>query len=567
MPLTINLKKKIHTKVWEPIFTPTPAASAAGTILVGDNTNLGGYYGEETGRLAFYVTGTSAIYLYNKQEEGFMQLPNSGLAGTWGAGSSGFVHPYGPSFTATAGTTSSFTSNQTILRDLRGMRFRVTSGTNRGIEGIIRSNTIGANAVISTQDTYAAAFDNTSVIQLLTGRFWLYVPGATSGFGYYDYALNTWTSRSVTSGPAATAGEGCLVGTPARLTVTDYGTATAGAATTLTNSNRSWTTNIHARRLIHIVSGTGAGQYRFVSSNTATAITVNAAWTTNPDATSIYEISGVFADLASAATNTTNATITVGTGTPWTVNQWANYQVRIVGGTGAGQILPITSNTSSVLTMTGVFATAPDSTSYYVIEPSDDYFYYTGNNATTLFRYVGCGPTTTNTWSSLTARGGALTTGGSALFVANCEDIDWVGVGTTGGLGGIRKQNGRYIYSWRGGATVTLDIYDIAANAWTSAVTFSGSSTGNETWTTGSVWTNFNEKIYIQKDATGRFFEFDVIKSDITPLNTNTITQGAAIVGARLLFDKYYDANNGKDLKFLTFNPSTSSTLQRMLLI
>jgi len=563
MPLTLNLKKKIHTKVWEPIFTPTPAASAAGTVFVGDNTNLGGYYGEDTGRLAFYITGVSSVFLYNKQEEGFMQLPNSGLAGTWGAGSGAFVHPYGPSFTATAGTTSSFTSNQTILRDLRGMRFRVTSGTNRGIEGIIRSNTIGANSVITTVDTYAAAFDNTSVIQLLSGRLWVYVPGATSGFGYYDYALNTWTSRSVTSGPAATAGEGCLVGTPARLTVADYGTATAGGATSLTNGNRNWTTNIFARRLIHIVSGTGAGQWRYVVSNTATVITVDAAWATNPDATSVYEISGVFADKASAGSTTT---ITVSSGTPWTASQWVNYQVRIVGGTGAGQVSQISANTNNGLTF-ATLTTAPDSTSYYVIEPSDDYFYYTGNNATTLFRYVGCGPTSTNTWSSLTARGGALTTGGSALFVANCEDVDWISVGTTGGLGGIRRQNGRYIYSWRGGATVTLDIYDTAANTWTNAVTFSGSGTGNETWTTGSVWTNFNEKIYVQKDATGRFFEFDVIKSDITPLNTNNITQGAAIVGARLLFDKYYDANNGKDLKFLTFNPSTSSTLQRMLLI
>jgi hypothetical protein len=446
------------------------------------------------------------------------------------------------------------------------MRFRVTAGTNRGIEGIIKSNTIGTSAVITTVDTYTA-FDSTSVIQLFSGRFWVYVPGATSGFCYYDYASNAWTARSVTSGPAATVGEGALVGTLARSTVIDYGTATGGAATHMDVTTRNWETNIFTRRMIQIISGQGAGQVRYITSNSSTRLNVSPNWSTSPDATSIFEISGVYCDLASAATNTTNATITVSSGTPWTASQWINYQVRIVGGAGAGQILRITGNTTSVLTMNGVFTTAPDATSYYVIEPNDDFLYYTGNNSTSVFRYTGCGPTTTDTWASMTARGGALTTGGGACFISNCNDSEWIGVGTAGGLGGIRKQNGRYVYSWRGGGTVTLDIYDITSNAWTSAVSFVGSGTGNETFNTGSVWACFGEKIWVHKDATGRFFEFDVPKSDFTGISTNNITQSTAISGARLIFDRYFDPANGKDLKFLTFNPNTSSTLQRLILI
>lgn len=68
------------------------------------------------------------------------------------------------------------------------------------------------------------------------------------------------------------------------------GTATAGGASTLTDSGESWTTNEHAGRLVAIVAGTGAGQVRSISSNTATVLTVGSAWGTQPDGTSEYAI-------------------------------------------------------------------------------------------------------------------------------------------------------------------------------------------------------------------------------------------------------------------------------------
>lgn len=559
MSLTINLRKKVHRKIWEPIFTPTITPSAAGTIFVGDNLNLGSSYGGDTGRQAYWATGVSAVYWYNKQEESFGLLPASGSAGTWGAGAAGFVHPFGPSFTASAGTTSSFTSTLTVPRNLSGYRFRVTGGTNKGLEGIIKYNGFGANAVFTTQDTYATAFDATSVIQLLTGRFWLYVPGATSGFNYYDYATNAWTARSVVSGPAITANEGCLVGTPARETVVEYGTASAsGTGATLTDTTRSWEVNGFARKMIQIVSGTGAGQYRYVVSNTATVITVDAAWTT--DATSIYEISGNWSDVASAGSTTT---ITAGTGTPWITSQWIGYQVRAVAGTGAGQTSVITSNTTSVLTF-GAVTTAFDATTRYVIEPDDNAFWFLGGAAVTLFKYS----ISANTWSTITpgaARAAVAGLGTSGNWIANVPDVAWSSVGTAGGPGGALKQNGRYIYSFRASAGSLLDIYDIAANTWYSGVSYGGANT--ETFTTGTTWVDYNGTVYVQKDATGRFFMFNVAKNELIPLSTNNITQSTAISGARLLFDQYYDMTNGKALNFLTYVSNTSSQMQRMILI
>jgi len=68
------------------------------------------------------------------------------------------------------------------------------------------------------------------------------------------------------------------------------GTATSGAASTLTDSTQSWTVNGFTGYNVTITSGTGAGQVRTIASNTATVLTVSANWGTNPDSTSKYTI-------------------------------------------------------------------------------------------------------------------------------------------------------------------------------------------------------------------------------------------------------------------------------------
>ena len=70
----------------------------------------------------------------------------------------------------------------------------------------------------------------------------------------------------------------------------DGGRASAGTATTLTDSLQAWDTDVLKGGTVEITAGTGAGQTRTVDSNTSTVITVTAAWTTNPDATSVYTV-------------------------------------------------------------------------------------------------------------------------------------------------------------------------------------------------------------------------------------------------------------------------------------
>ena len=70
--------------------------------------------------------------------------------------------------------------------------------------------------------------------------------------------------------------------------IVSSGTATAGTSTTLSDSTKAWPN--YAGSTVRIVSGTGAGQSRTISSNTTTQLTVSTAWTTIPTTSSVYAI-------------------------------------------------------------------------------------------------------------------------------------------------------------------------------------------------------------------------------------------------------------------------------------
>jgi hypothetical protein len=274
MSLTIDLRKKIHRKVWEQIFTPLPATTGAGMCFVKDRYNLG------AGNLAYFLTAINTGFLFAANEEGFGQIPASASGGTFGAGVCAEIHPMGPTGTATAGTTLNITTNLTLALDLRGYRVRITGGPNAGQERIIESNTLGANGVITVTAAFPTAITTASTYVLLTGRLWYSVQGA--GFQYLDNALNTWTSRAITLvPPAITSNEAVMTGTPGMSCVSDTGTvsATVSASTSVPCGTRSWTINQWANTLFKCIDGTGAGTYGVVLSNTANTLTLNAAVT------------------------------------------------------------------------------------------------------------------------------------------------------------------------------------------------------------------------------------------------------------------------------------------------
>jgi hypothetical protein len=397
----------------------------------------------------------------------------------------------------------------------------------------------------------------------------LYMVNATTHYLYYPFEDGF---IQIPSGAlAGTFGAGAC-GTATAVGPT--GTATGGTTTTLS------TDLTLARSLagydIEITSGPNAGERRKISRNTVGAnavITVATPFTEAITASSTYRLltprwyflnAGTLAAgsfkfycfalntwttlvhaglpatrgtdgrmIATPSIGDNGVSVTFATGTAtegasntltnaaknWTVNQWANYQIRITAGTGAGQIRVIASNTATAVTVSSAWTITPDATSAYVIEGNDDYIYLMGNNAAALYRYSISG----NAWTTLApgaARAAAPGLGASGHWVFNVAREDWQDENAI--------VNGRRIYSFRGGAGAVLDYYDIAANTWVSAVPY---APGVETLTTGSKYVYADGYLYIQKDITGRWFRYSFADQAMIGWSHNVYPGGAAVLG------------------------------------
>lgn len=166
---------------------------------------------------------------------------------------------------------------------------------------------------------------------------------------------STTTATTVTTGTASTGTSGGGL--------TDAAAAFGALTPTATSYYR-----------VTITDGLGKGSSAIITANTATSITASGLAAT--DATSRYTIQQVTGPLmTNAATAGTTTTLTDTTNT-WTANAFQPtasgiaYQVRIISGTGAGQVAQITGNTANQLTVSPAFTTAPGAGSVYVIEPA-----------------------------------------------------------------------------------------------------------------------------------------------------------------------------------------------------
>lgn len=490
MATTVKLSKLLHRKAAE-YCSPCPGGNTtAGCFFAADKSGI-----YPTHDNVVLVLSASSIWNYNADQDSWLQLPNSGIAGTFGAGSCGCVKtvsaPAGNTIiTATAGTTTTLSTSLTITQCVAGTPVRVIGGTGVGYSGSISECRIGTNTILTVTPANGVAFDNTTQFQILGGSLWFFNAGAGAvGFSVYDKITNTWAARSVTGLPTTFGTQGQLVATDG------YG------------------------------SNDGAGL------------------------------------LNSTATGGATATLSDTTKT-WPSNGWANSQVRIISGTGAGQIRTISSNTPTVLTVSSNWTVVPDATSVYRIEGNDDYLYLFGNNAVTLYRYSVSG----NSWTTLSpsvARAAALATGGTASWVDSSTYSTW----TDGTYGNhysttIIRQIGRYIYSFRGGATSTLDVYDLAANTWINGVVYGQQ---NETLSTGSCSVGSGTTQFVQKDATGRIYIFDVAQNKFNACTFNPVPQGTVVVGDKMFLQTYVDGTTR--LTYLYTMGNTRSELTRWLIV
>lgn len=210
------------------------------------------------------------------------------------------------------------------------------------------------------------------------------------------------------------------------------------------------------------------------------------------------------------------ASTLINTTKTWATNQWANaFQIRITGGTGAGQTRIIASNTATVITTATAWTTVPDATSTYSIEGNDDYLWLIGNNVVTLYRYqIG-----TNTWTTVTpavARASAPGAGCMSWHASQLPDAAWAAENAI--------TNGRRIYSFRGASSNILDYFDIPSLSW---VTLAGPGVGLIFPTNGWKMQPYQGKAYIRNLATGiqtsQWFVYDPVTNIVEPWATQPV--------------------------------------------
>ena len=273
------------------------------------------------------------------------------------------------------------------------------------------------------------------------------------------------------------------------------------------------------------------------------------------------EQTGSFETGTSTGTNTT--TTLNNTGKAWGTNCYANSQVRITAGTGLGQRRVIASNTATALTVAVAWTVTPDATSVYSIEGNDDSMYLLGNGAVTAYKY-DCSADTWATLAPTAARAGAMISGGTADLVSNVSEAAWLGWTNTllNQSATLYKQNGRYIYSLRGGGANTIDVYDVAANTWVAQGTQYGLAT--ETFTLGSCSCYSGDYIYLMKENTGRVLRFNLVTFELEPWAAWLYGSGGTVLEGDKIFAASF-VEGATKVRYLYGQSHTSTIFQRML--
>lgn len=220
------------------------------------------------------------------------------------------------------------------------------------------------------------------------------------------------------------------------------GTAQAGAATSITlDTGASTTNNLYQGEIVSIVSGTGAGQTRSIVNyvGSTRVATVDRAWITNPDNTSVFEIVGtdernILQDGIAAGGASTS--ITLSSGASATDDIYNGQTVFLSAGTGAQQARLITdyNGTTKVATISPAWTTTPDTTSIYQIMP-------VGQVVVESLTTTALGAVADSVWDEPLAGHATSGSTGAALSAAGSAGDPWstalpgaYGAGTAGNI-------------------------------------------------------------------------------------------------------------------------------------
>lgn len=314
-PLNINGNIECVIRVALDDWTPTAAATLVSKY--NGTASTGGYEFQinPTGEMrSVWDNGVAVVGVQSNAIPSFMDgtaywlkytiQPNNGAGGAncdfyWAADQS--VEP--STWTRLGTQVVTTTTVNSIATSTAGLRVGSRNGTSNQSQGkfyrVIVRDGIGGTTVFDAnfttgitsgaQVTFTESSVNAATVTInraVSGRKSVAVVRPVWLFGTDDYmevAADPYGAGVTTNGTA-----GSYIGQTWVTSVTS--TATAGAATTLTDSVQTWTVDAYANLTVRITGGTGAGQIRRIASNTATVLTVTTAWTTIPDATSTYVI-------------------------------------------------------------------------------------------------------------------------------------------------------------------------------------------------------------------------------------------------------------------------------------
>jgi hypothetical protein len=378
-----------------------------------------------------------------------------------------------------------------------------------------------------------------------------------------------------------------------QLTVASTATASMTFTSTVSTSlvvdpTKNWDVNEHTGKFLFVLQGsslTTTGQIRRITSNTATTITIPAytgtAVTSGQsryiiiDPASYGRDNKFWANDQLAYGYPTSGTTTSITDTTknWIRGTWVAHVVRITAGTGLGSELTVTANNNNTLTFSAA-AFTPDTTTRYEI--MDTFGTATSGALNTL------NDTTknwiTNQWSTKRIRilGGtaAASEAGSSSNTATQvtaavgtvdNTSNYVIYGTPFKNAGTTLRwtwgngNHKYMFSAIGGASVGVMRFDITTGIYEYFYPNSGQG---ETFTTGTMWAyDGGDRVYVQKDQTGRIFYFDVVKREF--VNSGTVPYGmsTAVTGNRMDIIKTEDG-----LKYLYVARHAGTEMWRTLI-
>lgn len=120
------------------------------------------------------------------------------------------------------------------------------------------------------------------VIALLPGQNIAQV-GAGTGYGGPAQRRPGLVGTGTDVGSLATLSEASVPLTPSRA-------VSVASDATLTDAGAAWGVDAWLGQLVQVTAGQGAGQVRQIASNTADTLTLTQAWTTVPDATSVFQV-------------------------------------------------------------------------------------------------------------------------------------------------------------------------------------------------------------------------------------------------------------------------------------